>query len=212
MRQCKKRSPLPLYTPTQFEQRVSTDLWVLKEVLRLPEDPVIFKSPTYDEQTGITMNYMISVDDICLPARQQSVRAYRDSLSPIIFTLAEKVYAELFQVFLGQNNRSRQETQNDVEREIDGLTTTQLIQQATFSPVFLDRTDFDDWWQGTYQYKELRQARNRIEHDEYQSGNNTLDVTNRSGSVVLHWNADTILQFAEKVLGKARLICPTLKI
>lgn len=95
---------MALYTAQAFKQRMFTDLWVLKEILRVPETPFVSLPSTYDEQTDTTTNYMVGIDDLTLPARQESVIAYRNALSPIIFTLTQKVYAEFFQVFLGQNN------------------------------------------------------------------------------------------------------------
>ena len=108
---------------------------------------------------------------------------------------------------------TRQGTQRKVEQQIRTLFTTQLIQNATYSPAFRDKTDFDNWWQGTYQYSDLRLARNQIEHDKYTFRKSILCVRDdNSGNVVLKWNTEAILKFAEEVLAKASSVCSTLKI
>lgn len=201
--------PMTVFTANNFKNMLETDIWVIKQIQVLPEDPPTEITSEYDEQTGITNHTVKFVTSLSMPAQQEAVKQYRSKLSPIFFAITQKVYAELFRVFLGQNGLSAGDKQVHIQKRIEEVIGNGTIASMIFLPVFLDRTNFDNWWQGEYLYEDLRFARNEVMHDQYEmTSSNHLKVTH-NGRLVLDWDNDTVLLFSQIVLAKAQAICDT---
>jgi len=170
---------------------------MLKEIGKLPDNPPV-KIEHFEGHDRITI-----VDNICMPAMQDAVKQYRTQLAPIIFTLAQKVYAELFRLVLGQSNLPSRRKQVKTQSQIGEWVNKNLESHLIVSPVFKDREEFEDWWQGRYKYDDLREARSQITHEHYSFKNGQLVVKNEEGITFLNWTADEVFVFAQCVLTKA---------
>jgi hypothetical protein len=202
---------MSVFTTKDFKNKLETDMWVMKQIQLLPEDPPTENTAEYDEKTGITNHTVKFVVSLSMPAQQEAVKQYRSKLSPIFFAIAQKVYAELFRVFLGQNGFSAGEKQVHIQKRIEEVIANGTIASMIFPPIFLDRADFDNWWQGEYLYEDLRFARNEVMHDHYDmTSSNHLQVAH-NGKLVLDWDNDTVLLFSQKALAKAQAVCTTIK-
>jgi hypothetical protein len=206
-----KEERMAVFTAKDFKNMLETDMWVIKQIQFLPEDPPTQTTSEQDEKTGITNFNVKFVTSLSMPAQQEAVKHYRSSLSPIFFAIAQKVYAELFRVFLGQNGFSAGNKQIHIQKRIEEVIANGTIASMTFLPTFLDRADFDNWWHREYIYEDLRLARNEVMHNHYSmTSSNNLQVTN-NGNLVLDWDNDTVLLFSQKVLEKAQAVCTTVK-
>lgn len=194
------------FTAKDFRDMLQTDMWVIEQIQILPHDPPTETTSEYDEKTGITNHIVKFVTSISMPAQQEAVRQYRSKLSPVFFTIAQKVYAELFRTFLGQNGLSAGKNQVNIEEEIQKVMSDRTVNSMVFTPVFAHRADFDNWWKGEYNYKDLRHARNNIVHNQYTIIGDFLQVKH-SSKIVLDWNSDTVLDFSQRVLAKANIVC-----
>lgn len=194
-----------MYTANDFKNDLRTDIWILEQINNLPADPLPTITVTYDEETGITNTTTHVVESIHMPFAQEEVRKYRNRLIPVFFSLSQKVYAEFFRLILGLNslpsdkNDSRVDTQSKV-----GTVITANIASLTVSPLFSDRQEFNDWWQGRYQYNDLRLARNKVTHDEYDFDGCRLLVKHKHGTFI--WTVGDVLSFATCVLVKAKTV------
>lgn len=198
---------MAVFTAHDFKTMLETDMWVIKQIQVLPEDPPTETTSEYNEKTGKTNLTVKFVDSLSMPLQQKAVKKYRSKLTPIFFTITQKVYSELFRIFLGQNGLAAGDRQIDTETKIKARIADGTIASMTFLPVFLDRTDFDNWWHGEYIYEDLRLVRNEVMHDHYDmTSSNHLQVTYNS-KLVLDWNIDTVLLFSQKVLAKAQVVC-----
>src|SRR2546423_8500269 len=103
------------YNANNFWSDLRNDIWVLKSILDLPTNPPPQMGSTYDEATGVTTNSVHHVDDICMDARREAVQAYRKQFAPIVFTLAQKIYAEVFRLVLSESGLEADERQVDIE-------------------------------------------------------------------------------------------------
>lgn len=193
------------YTVDNFWGTLRNDIWVLKEISNLPDGPPTQTSSTYDKETGITAYNVHFVLDICMDARREAVQTYRKQLAPIVFALAQKIYAEVFRLVLGESGITAGDKQIDVERKIDVLLKTSPT-LLKISPIFKDQAEFEDWWKGRYRYRDFREARNQIMHNYSYFDGNTLKVDNNKGNSVLNWTADEVFIFAECVLSIAKHI------
>lgn len=184
------------FTSADFHDRVDTDLWVLEQVLTLPSDP----EPTVERKPdgGIHIHLM---DTYAMPQMQEAVVDYRRGLLPVVFVVAQKVYAELFRVMLGQNGRDAGKNTYDVEVALQPLIASNAL--SSWQP-FPDAATFTNWWAGPYDFAVLRKARNHVVHRRYTFANGRLDVAEDDGTQLLSWGEKDILRFAEEVttLGK----------
>ena len=185
------------YTVNNYVHDLRTDIWMLKEIGRLPDNPPV-KIEHFEDYDRITI-----VDNFSMPAMQDAVKQYRTQLAPIIFTLAQKVYAELFRLVLGQSNLPSRKRQLRTQAEIGYSIKQNLESQLIVSPVFKDREEFDDWWQGRYHFNDLREARSSITHEYYSFKDGQLVVKDEKGITVLNWTTDEVFTFAQCVLAKA---------
>jgi len=181
-------------TPSQFHDLVETDLWVIQQVLTLPSDP----PPRIEREGNVTHIHL--VDTLSMPAQQKAVEEYRSRLLPAIFTLAQKVYAELFRLVLGNTGLTAGDRQADVENAIAANKANLVV-----SPPFRDGNDFDDWWARCYDFRLLRRARNQILHNSYSFDGNSLLVIDND-MTVLSWTAEDVIRFAQSVLERCRSI------
>lgn len=189
-----------------FRSLFATDIWILKQLLILPSDPPPKIYQTYDEVTGVTTGHFEAVEYVSLPLMQEAVRQYRSLLAPVFFALAQKVYAEIFRVFLGQNGRFEKGSQFNVQQKIeDKFINSGNKSTAVFSPAFHGEAEFDDWWQGKYHYQNFRLARNKISHAKHDLANGSVYVKD-NGTVLLNWGLDEVLSFVEQVAIKASRI------
>src|SRR6266849_5632778 len=92
------------YDANNFWNKLRNDIWVLKSILNLPTNPPPEMGSAYDEEKGFTINFVHHIDDICMDARREAVQAYRKQLIPIVFTLTQKIYAEVFRLVLGESD------------------------------------------------------------------------------------------------------------
>src|ERR1035438_6387954 len=88
------------FTAAEFHLTLDSDLWVINQLLTLPEDP----SPVIEEQ-GDTVRIQFT-DSVCMPQIQQAIERYRSKILPTIFFVTQKVYAELFRLVLGNHSVS----------------------------------------------------------------------------------------------------------
>jgi hypothetical protein len=190
------------YDVNNFWNNLRNDIWVLKSILDLPTNPPPEMGSTYNEETGITTHFVPHIDDICMDARREAVQAYRKKLAPVVFTLTQKIYAEIFRLVLGESGIEAEEKQVDVEWELNNMLQTSPT-SLVVSPVFKSLGEFEDWWHGHYQYSDFREARNQITHDHCYFDGNLLKVKNRQAVTVLKWTTEEVFGFAESVLAKA---------
>lgn len=207
-----------LYSALDFHTDLDTDLWVLEKFDWLPQN----REPYTEKIGNETRVYLF--DDISLEGKQGTIKEYRKQLSSAIFALTQKVYAELFRLVLAQSNcpsgKADLSTQKDVEDTINiilGAIPTncskdvnKLISKVpaalTYQPVFSNQADFSKWWQGQYDYSQLRRTRNQVMHDKYSYVNNVLEVLDDNNVTILQWTADDIHKFANEVRSKAQTI------
>ncbi len=188
-------SVLVPFTSTDFHDLLDPDLWVIEQMLTLPSDP----EPTRTQKNGV-VRIAIS-ESLAMPQMQGAVADYRRRILPVIFIVSQKVYAELFRLVLGHYGTSVGNRQVDVERALAPLVSAGGV--TRFHP-FSDAAAFQAWWSGTYDYKRLRLARNRVTHSSYVFKGGRLSVTDDTGDVLLDWTEVEILSFAREVLRLSR--------
>lgn len=69
----------------------------------------------------------------------------------------------------------------------------------------IDKNEFDSLWDGKYNYKNLRKARNQIAHNSYEF-NGDLIVKDENGNILINWNFIEIEDFVKIVNAKAKAI------
>lgn len=197
------------YNAQKFWVDLGNDIWMLKIIGELPDNPPTQISSTYDEETGITAHSVVFKVDLCMDARRDAIQVYRKQLAPIVFTLAQKVYAELFRLVLTENNTKAGDTQYKVEEKLNDLQRLGSP-PLVVSPIFEDKEEFDDWWVGRYRYDAFRLARNLITHQYYAFDGNRLIVKGKEDKekseqekLLLDWTAEEVFDFARAVLAKA---------
>jgi hypothetical protein len=129
---------LDFYNANDFWGDLRNDIWMLKIIGELPEEPPTQISSSCDEKTGITAINVRFIAHFCMDAQREAVQAYRNQLVPIVFTLTQKVYAELFRLVLGQSpphpsKKEKVKTQYHVGKQIEDNLTS-----LTVSPTFKD--------------------------------------------------------------------------
>lgn len=193
------------YDVNNFWNNLRNDIWVLKSILDLPTNPPTEMGSAYDEEKGITTHFVHHIDDICMDAKREAVQAYRKQLAPIVFTLTQKIYAEIFRLVLGESGIKADKKQFDIERKINHelqKSPTSLV----ISPVFKNLGEFEEWWGGHYKYSDFREARNQITHDFFFFDGNLLKVENKQGVIMLNWTTEEVFSFTESVLARAKEI------
>lgn len=194
-----------MYTANDFKNDLRTDIWLLEQINNLPSDPAPTRTETYDEKTGITNITTYIVESMQMPFAQEEVRKYRNQLIPVFFTLSQKVYAEFFRLVLGQSNLPSDKNDKLVDTQSKvGNAVTANIASLTISPLFSSKPEFNDWWQGRYRYDDLRLARNKVIHDEYDFNGSRLLVKHKHGTLI--WTVEDVLSFAISTLVKAKTV------
>jgi hypothetical protein len=183
-------------TPPDFRMLLQTDIWVLKQVLTLPSDP---EAEIVEKDGTIVVAF---TDTMAMSQMQEAVTEYRRKLAPAIFIVSQKIYAELFRLVLNAANGSAGRNQIDVENKIQGL----MAPGSLTNPFpFSTQSQLLKWWSGTYDFKKLREARNRIVHESYQVSGGILDVQD-NGALLLRWSENEIITFAQSVHDMAEKI------
>lgn len=182
------------FTNEDFKEILSSDIWLIKNMLTLPSDPPPRIEVKENNEVIINLH-----DTISMPDQQRAVKKYQSNLLPVIYSVTQKVYSELFRVLLSSNNLTAGWKQYDVETKIRQNSNNIL----NYSP-FNDQNDYQDWWEGKYNFRLLRKTRNKIMHDQYQLTGGILRVNN--DGELFEWNTEDILRFAEEVLVKAKSI------
>ena len=183
------------FTPADFHDLVDSDIWVLEQMLTLPSDPepVITKT---DTEIRVEL-----FDTVGMSAMQNAVRDFRARLLPAIIVVAQKVYAELFRVVLSSAGQTAGARQFDIQTALQPLLGAGTI--AAFHP-FKDSAHISSWWNGRYNFDRLRRARNQIAHGRYTFVGGRLAVIDDSGTLLLDWSENQILEFAAAVVDLAK--------
>ncbi len=66
-----------IFTAKNFQDMLETDMWVIKQIQVLPEDPSTETTSEYDAKTGITPSIVKFVTNLSMPAQQEAVKQYR---------------------------------------------------------------------------------------------------------------------------------------
>lgn len=188
-----------IYTPDNYWGDLRNDMWMLNLINQLPQNP-----PTIQEQVGNTTVVKMEAN-ICIDVAREAVEKYRNQLAPIVFTLTQKIYAELFRLVLGDNGETAGNTQNDVEKVLNKLLQTNSA-SLVVTPTFKDQAEFEDWWQGQYNYNKLRRVRNQIMHKYHYFDGTIMKFEEDDGAVLLRWTPEDVFAFADRVLAKARVV------
>jgi hypothetical protein len=185
------------FSDTEFRQVIASDLWILNEIDTLPSDP----PPTIIREGD--RDVIVFTDTAYMPQMQDAVKLFRRKLLPLIFFVAEKVYAELFRLALSNNGPiTGKETASKVETEISKLLATKML----LNPYpFADASTFMDWWAGKYGYEDLRKGRNIVAHRGSQIVGDRL-VLEENGTRLVDWDEAQVLKFAVEVLRLARTV------
>ena len=98
-----------------------------------------------------------------MTAQQEAVDYYRSNLAPVIFVIAQKVYAELFRIVIWNMKEEVGWKQEHVRTKIDNLMRAHGS-SLVVSPPLSNYGEFQDWWQRSYNFADFQKARNKIMH------------------------------------------------
>lgn len=182
--------------PKDFRELLSTDIWIMEQMLSLPENPPGEEWVDSDGNKRYSVYVSSSMSD-----QQEAVKRYRNNLTPSIFVVTQKVYSELFRLFLSQNSFITKSNQSDVETMIK-----ENLDNFSDYRLFGDRKAFEDWWNGKYDYKKLRLSRNKVVHDKYDFKENNKLIVKNSRDVLIEWTSNDVINFTKDVLKIAKSI------
>lgn len=117
------------FTSSELHDLVDSDIWVIEQILTLPSDPTA--RVTSPEDGAVTLEVG---ETVAMPQMREAVANYRRRILPVIFLLAQKVYAELFRLMLAHNNLFAGWKQSLVEVELRGLWRAVLYQNSLRFP------------------------------------------------------------------------------